>query len=206
MNRLGVSVEGPTERDFVQQVLRPHLIAAGWDVCKAVVLGGNGGNVSCRRIRQDVRLLAPGFECVTTLYDLYGFEGRGERSAVEIERAMDEAVGDVPCFIPYVQQFEFEALLFSETGTVHHALGGDAASRKQLEQARSAVQSPEEINDGYDTCPSRRLLRAYPRYDKVLQGPALAAKIGLARMREQCPRFASWLARLEGHSLLDGGH
>ena len=206
MKRLVVSVEGPTERAFVQQILSPHLTALGWSVCKAVLLGDRGGNVSLPRIRKDVRLLARNFDCVTTLYDLYGFQGRGPRSALAMEQAMTEAVGDVPSFIPYVQKFEFEAFLFSDVAAIYRTLGGAANVFSQLKQASSSALSPEEINDGFDTCPSRRLLKAYPRYDKVLQGPALAAEIGLAQMRQECPRFANWVSQLEQHRLLEGSN
>ena len=202
MKRLVVSVEGATERSFVQQVLKPHLVASGWDVCKAVLLGETGGSVSLPRIRRDVRLLASNFDCVTTLFDLYAFQGRKGRTASELEQAMVDEVGQVSNFVPYIQQFEFEALLFSDVAKVCSSLGGGPSPLNELNKVRSAVGSPEEINGVFATCPSRRLAKAYPRYDKVLQGPALAAEIGLATMRVECPRFSAWIATLEGHPLI----
>ncbi len=53
MMRLGISVEGATEREFVTHVLRPHLIKYGWDVVKPVSLGGS---VSFSRVKNELWL------------------------------------------------------------------------------------------------------------------------------------------------------
>ncbi len=61
-----------------------------------------------------------------------------------------------------------------------------------------ACGGPEDIDDGYETCPSRRLKTLYPPLDKVLHGPEVAKAIGIPLLREKCPRFADWVQRLEG--------
>jgi hypothetical protein len=193
MMRLGISVEGPTEREFVNRVLKPHLTEAGWNVVKAVSMDGG---VSLRRFRTEIRLLAAQFECVTTFYDFYGFQDRNGRDINALELEMREAAGGLPNFIPYLQQHEFEALIFADPPTV--------AAEFQQANAVNAINAilnecggAENINHGYDTCPSRRLKRLFTAYDKVRHGPPLANKIGLPRIREACPRFDQWLAKLE---------
>ena len=57
--------------------------------------------------------------------------------------------------------------------------------------------SPEDVNDGPDTAPSKRLERLLPGYSKPLHGPLATEGAGLAALREACPRFDGWVRRLE---------
>jgi hypothetical protein len=66
-----------------------------------------------------------------------------------------------------------------------------------LKAVRGKVQSPEEIDDGPETAPSKRILQVLPRFSKSSDGPAAAREIGLELMRQECPHFARWLTRLE---------
>jgi len=104
-------------------------------------------------------------------------------------------------FIPYVQVYEFEALLFAAPATVAAFLEDEA-----LEEALSAtVEScggAEQINDNPESAPSSRLTALFrdqlgERYDKTFHGPLLALEIGLPAIRAACPRFGAWLTRLE---------
>ena len=72
---------------------------------------------------------------------------------------------------------------------------------EELAAARRAAASPEHINDGRDTHPSARLARL-AGYDKVRDGPALAERIGLDRIRRECAHFGEWLTRLESLPVL----
>jgi hypothetical protein len=67
MIRLGISVEGATEREFVNRLLRPHLLQYGVQT-KAVDLRGN---VSLDKIRAVLPALLGGFDHISTLYDYY---------------------------------------------------------------------------------------------------------------------------------------
>jgi hypothetical protein len=59
--------------------------------------------------------------------------------------------------------------------------------------------SPERIDGGSGTAPSKRIIAEYPDYEreKALVGPLIFESIGLAVMRHRCPHFAEWLGRLE---------
>lgn len=90
------------------------------------------------------------FEAVTTLYDYYGFKGKGGSTVNDIEDAIGITIPDEHKFIPYVQLHEFEALLFSDPASVSSVIGAP-----NLEpQLRSIVEEcggPEAINDHFDT-------------------------------------------------------
>jgi uncharacterized protein DUF4276 len=57
--------------------------------------------------------------------------------------------------------------------------------------------TPEDIDDGPMTAPSKRLRDAFAAYQKALHGPLAVAAIGLHRIRAVCPHFHHWLGRLE---------
>ena len=104
-------------------------------------------------------------------------------------------------FLPYIQPYEFEALLFSDTSKLAHERPGWARWDEELAAARRGAASPEHINDGPDTHPSAGLERL-AGYHEVRHGTALAGRIGLGRIREGCRHFAAWLTRLDSLSVL----
>ena len=99
--------------------------------------------------------------------------------------------------VPYVQQYEFEALLFSNPDVVANVM---RASRRQIEdlrRVRSDFTTPEEINDSPVSAPSKRVKRIFPDYDKVLHGPQIAMRTSVDGIATECHRFQGWIARLE---------
>lgn len=196
MKRLGISVEGATEREFVSRVLRPHL--AGFQV--AVTAVDLRGNVSLDKIRGALPALFGQFHCVSTLYDYYGFKGRNERNVAELEEAIGAlaSVEQRARLIPYVQQYEFEALLFAVPQQAVEWLQGSEAQLKDMQQAVKQCGSPERVNDSPDTSPSHRMKNIFSGYDKKLHGPEIIDLAGLAAIRGECPRFNDWVSRLEG--------
>ena len=107
--------------------------------------------------------------------------------------------------IAYVQIYEFEGLLLSDPSIV--AAYFEAPEMEPL--IRSVVSragSPEGVNEGQTTAPSKRLeawtrqygsKRIYTKSTKTLHGPTLAARLTLPVIRGRCPRFAAWLSQLE---------
>lgn len=215
MMRVYVVVEGQTEESFVNDLLAPALTA------KAVylyplLLGRKGGNPKYVRIRRDVlrQLKQDSSAYCTTMLDLYGlgddFPGLPlpqnlsnlEKVAHLEEAVRRDVVGTVPNlradirFIPYLQLHEFEGLLFSDP--VEFARGINQTNLAgSLHAIRAAYATPEDINDNTNTAPSKRVLRVYPQYRKVLNGTQAAAAVGIEAMRRECPHFRSWLERLE---------
>ena len=213
MIRLAVSVEGRTEEEFVKTVLAGHLRGHGVEPTPILIGrargGSGGGNVSVERLVPEMRDLYWSFDAVTSLVDFYGFRGRGDReTADELEERLGEALHqeivrewDPRKVIPYVQQYEFESLLFSDVDAF--AVLSDISSEipneavRTLRLIRSQFPSPEDINDDRTTAPSRRIAGAMPRYRKVVHGPLIAGETGLDAIRRECRRFNAWMERLE---------
>lgn len=104
-------------------------------------------------------------------------------------------------FIPFVQMYEFEALLFSNPTAFAESIG-----KPELKQALLGISAefatPEHINDSPQTAPSKRieqLIRGYEK--KPTMGNLAAIGIGLASMRQQCKIFSQWLDCLENLTL-----
>lgn len=196
MTRLGISVEGATEREFVNRVLRPHLVGFGWTHVVGVDLGGN---VSLDKIAAELPRLLGGFDHVSTLYDFYGFKNRDGRTVEALETAVAQRFNAArqARLTPYVQMYEFEALLFAAPEQTLATLGGPAARLQDLQLAVAEAGSPETVNDSPQTSPSHRLKTLFPKFDKKLHGPEIIARAGLAGIRVQCARFDAWVSRLE---------
>lgn len=200
MIRLAVSVEGQTEEEFVKAVLDEHLRPLGV-VPEPVLIGGS---VTVRRLACDMALLYQSHDSVTSLVDFYGFPRKGDRSVEALETHLRERIGervgagwDENRVFPYVQMHEFEGLLFSDVEVFATQIDFPRDGVAALQAVRERFATPEDINDNYETAPSRRIASAIPRYDKRLHGPILAEQIGLDRIRAQCPRFDAWVSRLE---------
>ena len=220
MTRLTILSEGQTERGFVDQVLAPHLYNYGYTAILPILIpdraGSRGGTGKWHRDKRNIvdSLNNPDNDLVTTLVDYYGLnpswpgrvEARSARATADkasiVETAVAAAIAteienlDPERFIPFVTMHEFEAFLFSDQEQLAASIGRiDRATAFQ--EIRNQFPSPEDINDDYNTCPSRRILALAPRYQKRVDGVRVAANLGLATFRRECPHFNDWLTRLE---------
>ncbi len=73
---------------------------------------------------------------------------------------------------------------------------------QQLTEICQEFESPELINEGNTTAPSKRIIDLIPEYEgeKVVAAPLTARKIGIAKIREKCPHFNDWIGQLESLS------
>ena len=220
MTQLTILSEGQTERDFVHQVLAPHLHSYGYTTVLPILVpdraGSQGGTGRWHRDKRNIldSLNDPKNDLVTTLVDYYGLnpswpgrvEARSARATADkagiVETAVAAAIAteienlDPERFIPFVTMHEFEALLFSDPALLAASIGlTDQAPAFQA--IRDQFPSPEDINDDYHTCPSRRILALAPRYQKRVDGLRVAANLGLETFRGECPHFNDWLTLLE---------
>lgn len=222
MNELVAIVEGETEQSFFRDQVAGHLALHGTSAWP-VLFGrkrDSGGIKKWETARMDIqRTLKEGRYC-TTMVDYYAmpYDWPGRRDAeskpwneraatveAEIKKNILQTMGgkfDPKFFIPYVQLHEFEALTFAEVG--HLASVVAPLSKSSEESLKSYFQEileeaghPEAINDGFETCPSRRISRLVPAYSKRVQGPIITLRIGLETLRERCDHFARWIDRLE---------
>ncbi len=216
MSRIRILVEGQTEETFVNDVLSPHLNQIGI-YPYALLFRRRGGSFryeKCQKVILDA-LKQDKSAQITTMVDFYGmprdWPGRNESQscrdyqdkARRVEQALrDDIIAQMgkswnPArFIPYVQMHEFEALLFSSPVKLAESLGDERLSSAFL-TIRNEFPTPEEINDNYETCPSRRIEGVFHSFKKTIDGITAAGRIGLERMRQECPHFDEWITKLE---------
>jgi hypothetical protein len=216
-------VEGETEEDFVNEVLRDHLASKGVLVTanhlglskgsQGIVGWQNAAKYICNTLKEDPEVV------VTTLVDLYALKkdwpgldsatkaSYDRRSAImteaiknDLEIRIGKNLNPNRC-LPFVLVHEFETLLFADPANAASAVGIPELEAPMAAIA-SSVGSPEEINDSPITAPSKRLLKIFKegrfgRYDKRVHGNVAALGIGLPTIRKACPQFGNWLTSLE---------
>jgi len=218
--RVLILVEGQTEERFTKDVLGP----AFWEknlffqptilVTKKVKNGPNfkGGVTNFAKFENDVRRLlqTAGGVLVTTMLDYYGlpsdFPGMNTRPpngtslqrVLHVEAAIAQHFGGLPNFLPFLALHEFEAWLFSSPTELPRTMN-EPQKQALIESIRAAVNTPEEINERPQFAPSKRIESMFPGYKKTLHGPTVTSRIGLERIREECPHFHEWLAKLEDY-------
>jgi len=216
MPRVLILVEGQTEEVFVRGVLAPHLVTRGVHLHTTIVAtrrvhsGGHfkGGITRYERVASDIRKLLGDTDAklVTTMFDFYGlpddFPGQASKPpgtcyqrVAHVEDAFRASIGNTR-FEPYLALHEFEAMVFVDPRRAEWVFA-NAAVVTGLEQIGTGFSSPEEIDEGPDTAPSKRIRGLFPGYQKPFHGPMVAEAIGLDKVRARCPHFDEWLAKLE---------
>lgn len=100
-------------------------------------------------------------------------------------------------FIPHLQLHEFETLLFCDINAFSNLYEPKDIDISQLKNAIKQFKFPEDINNSVETAPSKRLQKAIPSYDKVVDGNCIAMEVGINKMLAQCPHFREWIKRLK---------
>lgn len=208
MTRLAIVVEGRTETEFVDKVLTPYL----WGRGVYPFSNSLDGHVSVRRLAGRMTGFLRSTDRVTSLVDFYGFQRRNVTTPDELETRIDEEISGMTTgswhqrAFSYVQQYEFEALLFSDVNAFARLPGVSTRAIDDLSAilARPEFRTPEDINDNPDAAPSKRIAQVIHRYDKVGYGYLIAEEIGLDTIRAECPRFNGWLTRLESLGAVSG--
>jgi len=221
MKRLMLLCEGHTEETFIQRMLIPHLAEHGVGAsCTMICTSREQGRRTHRGghlrkyepIRRDLELLLRSKpDALTTMLDLYAFPRdmpgfpklwpTETRKRVEVLSAAFAANIQDPRFIPGIIAHEFEGLLFSQPEAIAQIVETEDHEREilaqQLRKIAHEYATPEDINDSPQTAPSKHLERLVPAYKKPRHGPLIAEEIGLKKLRECCPLFSEWLAKLE---------
>lgn len=211
-----VLVEGQTEENVVARLLQPELSERGvWltpVVLKTRRAAGqphNRGGVSTwSRIERDIRALLrnSAVDTVTTLLDFYGLPsdtpghsdmptGDAYARVAHVEEAMARCIGDAR-FLPFLVLHETEAWVLAAARELAELLESPKLGDELAAQVEVAG-GPELVNDGPDTAPSKRILKACPEYHKVVDGPDAIELLGLDALRAACPHLDAWLKRLE---------
>jgi len=218
MTRLHVICEGKTEQAFVNSLLISFLNARSISTTSSCIgkPGHKGGRVNFDRLLSDLRslLLSDNSRYCTTLIDYYGlpsdFPGLERSKAMngisekanclnqDLTTQLETRIGQsaMQRFIPYVQMHEFEGLLFSDAAAIARTIDRLTFIRS-FHRIHDDFETPEHINDGPQTAPSKRILSLFPAYEKVIHGTIVAEKIGLGKIRAECRLFDAWVSRLE---------
>ena len=218
MIRVRIVCEGQTEETFVKELLAQHFNRLHIFVQPALIgrPGKKGGGITASKLILDCRehLRDKTVYC-TTFFDFYGlpgdFPGKAEaekqRDIAEKARCvqtrlaeqLQAQLGDgtsMDRFIPYVQMYEYEGLLFSDPARFAQGIDHPALAPK-FQEIRREFTTPEDINDSPNTAPSRRVIKLIPGYEKPLLGTLAALEIGLETIRRECRLFDDWIKRLE---------
>ena len=217
--RLHVVAEGQTEENFIKAVLAPEL----WtyqvltDVHR-VTTGRRrsrvfrGGLTTYQQLRNDLHRWMTEDQNLdahfTTMVDLYrlpaDFPGHqdclGHADPLARAECLEQKLWreiNHPRFVPYLQIHEFESLLFSDPSKFLIAFPARSDAIQRLQEIRGQFPSPEHIDDGAKTAPSKRIASLLPEYVKPVAGPLIIRHIGLHNLRRECAHFDAWIQRLQ---------
>ncbi len=223
MVRLYLFAEGSTEQTFADTVLKPHLAKVGVYLHPPVLIAHakkkgtvhRGGGRKYEPMKNDIRRFLAQEKSkdvfFTTMIDLYAihakFPGLDEAEKLRhlpnkrveaLEQAFGTDINDVR-FVPYIQLHEYEAYLFSDPTQFGFFYDQYKEEILALKAIADEYATPELINDGPYSAPSKRIIAKLPDYEgaKSVVGPQVAELIGLDVIRSKCPHFAAWLSRLE---------
>lgn len=213
MKRLYLVVEGQTEQEFVNTLLRPWFNSYGILAVTPILIKtskhGRGGHVNAEHLKNTINgLLRESNDrdmVVTTFVDFFRIPDNmpdydvamqlpnSVAQVTALEEGLAKSIHDWR-FVPYIQRHEFEALVFSSN--VGFEKYCDEEQSEQTAAIVDSFQNPEDINSSPNTAPSKRLKVIIPNYDKVILGNLLALEIGMESILARCPRFSLWLQEL----------
>ncbi|WP_017303911.1 DUF4276 family protein [Spirulina subsalsa] len=223
MVRLYLFAEGQTEQTFADNLIKSHLSQYEVFLHNPILIAHakkkgrvhRGGGRQYTPMKNDImRFLKQEKSSdvfFTTMIDLYAispqFPGLAEAERIRqdpvkrvefLEERFAKDIDDQR-FIPYLQLHEYEAYLFSDPECFEYLNESNPEGIKTLQRVAREYQSPEFINDGQETAPSKRIIAQFPSYGKAKStfGPQLAEKVGLSAIRNKCPHFNQWLLQLE---------
>jgi hypothetical protein len=112
--------------------------------------------------------------------------------------AIGASIGDRR-FLPYVQLHEFEALVLADPIRLGDFYPARRSEAGRLAEMAKQARTPEHIDEGARTAPSKRIIDQIPEYEggKRAAAPIVLERIGLNLLRQACPHFGAWLTCLE---------
>jgi Domain of unknown function (DUF4276) len=221
VRHLHILCEGQTEEIIARDVLKPHFASEDAYITYSILktkqpAGGpafKGGASTWSKLEHDLRELLrdSSTTVLTTLLDYYAFpqqapgmtdrpHGSPYDRVLHVESALARAVGD-DRFVPHLVLHEIETWVLANCRQLGEVMG-DPGPAAELERIVQREPGPELVNDGVDTAPSKRILGAYPRYAKTVDGPLVIAEVGLEAIRGTCPHADGWLREVEARMSL----
>jgi len=220
MIRMYVICEGQTEESFINNVIAPIFVSQQLFLTPRLIStskGHKGGALSYERVQKFIinTLKEDNSSLITTFFDLYALDTSFPEfeSSVKIndvyqktqclEKAFKQDIFE-KCsfsesrFFPYIQPYEFEALLFSDIKKLIEIETYWKNSNERLQDIRLEFTTPEHINNSKETAPSSRLKTHLhsPNYRKVLHGTLAVENIGIDKILGECLHFKQWYEQL----------
>lgn len=219
MIRCYVVCEGQTEETFVRNIIAPllapqqtYLIARLIPTSKT----GKGGALTYEHVKKFIiNSLKEDSVFVTTFFDLYALNNQfpnyleSQKQAdvyskvTILEQAFKEDIIKENAsfklrFLPYIQPYEFEGLLFSEIEKLTAIETNWSLMTLKLQTIRQEFETPEHINNSPQTAPSKRLESHLknPSYRKTLHGTLAIEAICIDKLLIECQHFAHWYHQL----------
>ena len=217
MKRIIIICEGQTEQEFCKDVLNPYFQTKRIQIQAPLIKKSMGGIVNWVVLKKEIEtyLKQEPNVFVSLLIDYYGIKAKHtfpywdeankipdkELRLTKLEAEMKKSVESSINyrFIPYIQLHEFEGLLFCNKDVFDSCFEkNEFSDYTYLTETLNRFSNPEDINDGNDTAPSKRLKRIISGYNKVVFGSMIAQEIGLKSIRKKAPRFNDWINKMEG--------
>ena len=141
----------------------------------------------------------------STLFDFYGFPQDTPHAVftgsheVDVRALEDGIFNDVKQqvnvwplrFVPVILLHEFETFIFADPQSLDWEFIEDGDQKKidQLKKELKQCGSPEAVNNGEETAPSKRIMKQFKSYRKVNQGNSVVSHIGIEKLLGSCPHF-----------------
>jgi len=231
---LVIITEGDTEKRALPELLRPYFRGLDFEVVfQTLGQSGRqaGGHKDISVLIKDIEMTVKQYKgCyISTFFDYYGLnpkwpgvnEAKAEtavnpvQKVARIENRLSQEIREKVSsdflwaghFIPYIQLHEFEALLFAlpdAMAIIVDTKGQKEKLANEFKAISAKFDSCEEINDSFDTAPSKRIA-SLCAYRKGKSSVAHAWQIFnhgkpesvLESVRRACPRFNAWLKKFE---------
>lgn len=226
MIRLKIIVEGQTEDLFVKETLTEYLAYKGYSVEPIIIITSKkhgkpnrGGfrrtlgydyaaNYIAKLIKEDLTAV------YSSMFDFYAFPKdvgcydemlrinniyqQADCLEQHILKDISGRVRKRMHFIPYIEMHEFEAMLFANP-SAYQSYGVTKEQVDAITEIKETFETPEHINNSYETAPSKRLMKIIDGYEnlKVTHGSIYAGMIGIECIRKECRHFDSWIVKLE---------
>lgn len=214
-----VICEGQTEETFIRDVIAPILAHQQIFLTARLIptsKNNKGGALTYERVRRFViNSLKEENVFITTFFDLYALDNAFPdflesqqqsdvyKKVIVLEQAFKndiakEAQSLAHRFLPYIQPYEFEGLLFSDIAKLTDIENTWSRATTCLQAVRDGVETPEHINDGYETKPSAHLEKRLnnPNFRKTLHGTLAIQAIGIDKLLVECRHFSEWYSQL----------
>jgi hypothetical protein len=222
MRYLHILCEGQTEEVVARDVMVPYFDPVSVQVTYSIFTtkrpaGGpafKGGLSRWPKLERELRLKLhdSSTTVLTTMFDYYAFPadapGMADRPrgspydrVRHVEAALAKAIGSRR-FVPNLVLHEIEAWVLADCVRLGDLMG-DPLPAAELARIVHRQGGPELVNDGPDTAPAKRIMRAYPRYLKPVDGPLVIADAGLDSIRGCCPHADGWLREIEARLRAD---